>query len=131
MTPSLLAFILLFSIENEIEPELVMSIIETESSFNQYAVGLPEGSIGYMQLNPKWYKQYSKKELLDTETNIRLGVAHLAAAKKDCKFKKKNTWVICYNTGVTGATKIKYPLKNKYYKKVMKHYTKYKKEFQS
>ena len=39
-----------------------------------------------------------------------------------CKYKLEKTFVVCYNLGIAGARKIKYPTKFPYYKKVMLAY---------
>jgi len=122
MTPDILRLIIQFAMMYHVDPYIVESVIQVESSWNTKASGM-YGEVGLMQLYPKYFNQpvaYLKKD----ENNIRLGVQHLAKMKKECPHKTDNTWIICYNLGVVGAAKIKYPKKFPYYKKVMFFYKK-------
>lgn len=111
-----------------IDPALTLAVIEQESSFRSGAIG-PHGEIGLMQLHPEYFNKYDdKKELFDINTNIRLGVNHLAGIKKRQKSKfPGKLWVICYNLGETGCRKLKNPAMYPYYQKIKVKYDKYKK----
>ena len=57
-----------------LDPQLVLSIIEVESSFRKYAVSRA-GARGYMQVMPFWRRQIgqSSDNLFQTRTNLRYG----------------------------------------------------------
>lgn len=119
----ILSLILLYSKLYNLDPLLVLSIVKVESNFNTDAIG-ELGEVGLLQLRPE-YAEVSSKDLLKPEVNIKVGIKHLAEAKKYCTHKENNYWVICYNLGVARGNKIKYPRLHKYYKMVMFEYTKY------
>lgn len=121
MTSLILALILQYSMINNVDPRLTMAVIQVESSYRQNVVG-PVGEIGLMQLNPRFFKEYTKEQLADPETNIRLGVAHLAASLKRCRYKTNKLAVVCYNLGIKGGSRLKYPHKWYYYEKVIAAY---------
>ncbi|MFT5118448.1 MAG: soluble lytic murein transglycosylase-like protein [Kiritimatiellia bacterium] len=58
----------------ELEPELVLAVIQIESAFNPYAVSRV-GAQGMMQVMPFWKKEIGRPEdnLIDLETNLRYG----------------------------------------------------------
>lgn len=62
----------------------------------------------------------TKHQLFQSCTNIMRGTAILAEAKKKCKHTIDETWIVCFNLGITGGSKIRFPKKWKYYKKVMR-----------
>ncbi len=58
----------------ELPPELVLSVIEVESNFNQYAISVA-GARGLMQVMPFWLKEIGKSgdSLFRIQTNLRFG----------------------------------------------------------
>ncbi|MCL6270682.1 transglycosylase SLT domain-containing protein [Sansalvadorimonas sp. 2012CJ34-2] len=62
-----------------LSPELVLSVIHTESTFDQYAVSRA-GAQGYMQIMPFWKFEIGQEDdnLTDMETNIRYGTSILS-----------------------------------------------------
>lgn len=108
--------VIFYSLLSGINPNVTNAIINVESSGNPYAIG-GKGDIGLMQIRHKFVPE-NEKQLLQACTNISRGVKILKNAKKRCKHKIDNTWVICYNLGIKGGSKIKYPKKFRYYKKV-------------
>jgi len=58
----------------DLQPELVLAVIEVESHFNHYAVS-PVGAQGIMQVMPFWKNEIGRPEdnLIDLETNLRYG----------------------------------------------------------
>ncbi|MGS2717029.1 lytic transglycosylase domain-containing protein [Eionea flava] len=58
----------------ELEPELVLAVIQIESAFNPYAVSVV-GAQGMMQVMPFWKKEIGRTDdnLIDLETNLRYG----------------------------------------------------------
>jgi soluble lytic murein transglycosylase-like protein len=117
---SLFAIIQLYSSIYGIDPRLVQSIVQYESKYNPNAIGA-QGEIGLMQIMPSTAK-VKRKDLFDPNTNILEGVKYLSQMKEQCKHKEDNTFLVCYNLGVSGGSKIKHPKKFKYYKEVMKIY---------
>ncbi|HEU0219277.1 MAG TPA: lytic transglycosylase domain-containing protein [Gallionella sp.] len=57
-----------------LEPELVLGLIEVESSFKKYAVS-SAGAHGYMQVMPFWVKEIGTRDhnLFHLRTNLRYG----------------------------------------------------------
>jgi len=57
-----------------LDPQLVLSLIEVQSNFNQYAES-PTGAKGYMQVMPFWIKVIGKPDhdLFNVRTNLRYG----------------------------------------------------------
>lgn len=58
----------------DLEPELVLAVIQIESAFNPYAVSVV-GAQGMMQVMPFWKKEIGRPDdnLIDLETNLRYG----------------------------------------------------------
>ncbi len=58
----------------ELSPELILSLIETESNFDRYAVSVA-GAIGLMQIMPFWLDEIGRPDdnLLHIDTNLRYG----------------------------------------------------------
>lgn len=123
MNSTFISYILLYSAMYGVDPKLVASIIQVESS------GVPSkhgalGEIGLMQLRPEYF-HYPKGYLKDPKHNIAVGVRYLASLQKTCPHKVDKTFVICFNLGVRGASHIKHPKQFKYYKRVIKVYRGY------
>lgn len=59
---------------SQLDPELVLAVIQIESAFNPYAVS-HAGAQGMMQVMPFWKKEIgrSNDNLIDLETNLRYG----------------------------------------------------------
>lgn len=58
----------------ELQPEIVLALIEVESGFNRYAVS-SAGAQGFMQVMPFWKNEIGRPEdnLIDTDTNLKYG----------------------------------------------------------
>ena len=61
---------------HEIDPLLVHSVIEVESSYNPYAVS-PKGAQGLMQLMPATARRFGVRNSFDVKENIEGGVRYL------------------------------------------------------
>jgi len=71
-------------------PGLVLAVIHVESGFNRWAVS-NTGAVGLMQIMPFWPEQLGmrRRDLIDTEPNIRMGCAilryYLRREKRDVR----------------------------------------------
>ena len=59
---------------NRLEPELVLSLITVESSFDRFAISVV-GAQGLMQIMPFWLAEIGRPDanLFDIDTNLRMG----------------------------------------------------------
>ena len=110
-----------YSVMHGFDHRLALSVAKVESNFNQKARG-SKGEIGLFQIMPKNVK--NPKDLKDIHFNIKTGISMLLETKERCKHKKQNDFTVCYNAGITGGSKIKYPRKFPYVLKVNKEYAK-------
>lgn len=117
MTQTLITLIISMAPHFGIEPELAVAVARTESSLNPQAVG-PFDEIGLFQVRPK-YSKFSRSELFNPVLNISEGLRMLAEAKARCKHQIERSWLVCYNAGITGGSRIKNPKQFAYYTKVM------------
>lgn len=108
-----------------VDPSIALSVAKVESNLNPNVIG-KHGEIGTMQLLPSSFPEFNKSELSNTRTNIILGVMTLKEAKARCPHKDGITYVICYNTGISGAKNIINPKNNRYYRKVLRMFNNYK-----
>jgi soluble lytic murein transglycosylase len=97
---------------NGLDPLLVVALIRTESSFDNYARS-NVGALGLMQVMPetgKWIaarcgsRLVKTAHLFDSELNIELGTAYLANLLK--RFGSLESALVAYNAGPTAARKI-------------------------
>lgn len=119
---TLTSCILFYSLLNGINPILTQAVIEVESKNNTFAVG-KLGDSGLMQIRHKFVPE-TQLQLFNPCTNVRRGVELLKKAKQRCKHKLEKTWLVCYNAGIRGGSRIKRPNKFSYYKKVMEEFRK-------
>ena len=97
---------------NGVDPLLVVAVIRTESSFNNYAVS-HVGAMGLMQVMPDTgtyladkagFKLQRSTNLFDSELNVELGTAYLANLIS--RFGTPERALVAYNAGPTLARKI-------------------------
>lgn len=117
MNSLIISLIMTLAPHFNIKPEVALSVAKVESSLNPNAIG-PLKEVGVFQVRPE-YSRYSAKELLNPVINITEGLRILAKAKRRCKHQVDRAWLVCYNLGVVGGSRIKYPKKFPYYVKVM------------
>lgn len=90
--------------EYEIDPFLVVAMIEAESSGRRKVVS-KAGCIGLMQINPKWHKDRMERlevtDLKDAYSNILVGCDYLAELFR--KHEDVYTVLMCYNQGEYGG----------------------------
>lgn len=120
------------SFKNDLDPLLVLAVIQTESSFRKNIVS-HKGAIGLMQVLPNTAHYVSDmndhiklsnayEELFVPEKNITIGINYLSYLIK--KFDNKKHALIAYNMGPTNLVrKIKSGhVPDIYYRKIMKNY---------
>lgn len=58
----------------ELQPELVLAVIDIESNFDRYAISVA-GALGLMQIMPFWLDEIGRPDdnLMHIDTNLRLG----------------------------------------------------------
>ncbi len=97
--------ILAASIEYNVDPVLIASVINAESSFDKNKVS-PKSAIGLMQLLPSTATSITNGteiNLFDPATNIMLGVKYLAYLIN--KFGDVDTALFAYNAGEGNVSK--------------------------
>jgi soluble lytic murein transglycosylase-like protein len=109
--------ILFYSMMNGIDPRITNAVISTESNGNPFALSKDRKDGGLMQIRIK-YAPETRLQLFQSCTNVKRGTELLKQAMDKCKHKAENTWLVCYNVGLTGGSRIRWPKKFPYYKKV-------------
>ncbi len=101
----------------ELEPELVLAVIQIESNFRKYAISRV-GARGLMQIMPFWLKEigHPDDDLFDIKTNLRFGCTILKHYLK--KEKGNLTRALGRYNGSLGS--YRYP--KKVYKAMDKHW---------
>ncbi len=131
----LVAFISQESRKYGFEPELILALISTESSFYNWSVS-NKGALGMMQIIPETGKALAKinqiawneqnQRLFDPYVNIRLGIHYLHSLNE--RFGDLHVALAAYNFG---PTKVQRWLRRgrriptRYANKVMRHYKAY------
>lgn len=103
--------------------KVALAVAKVESNYDQQAIG-KHYEIGVFQINPKYH--HDPKELKNIHVNIQTGIQMLKNAKDNCKHKELHDYLVCYNVGITGGSKIKKPRQFDYVKKVTNEYRKLK-----
>ncbi|HOV69772.1 MAG TPA: lytic transglycosylase domain-containing protein [Clostridia bacterium] len=94
-----------YSVEFELDPHIVYSLIKVESAFKWDAVSV-KGAVGLMQLMPATAEEmarelgiedYDQSRLIDPEINIRLGCMYLKQQQE--RFGDVSCAVAAYNAG--------------------------------
>lgn len=90
-----------------IDPALVIAVIQKESNFHTDSIGDSGSSLGLMQIQPKWHQARMDKlncpDLLNPYHNVSVGINYLA----DLFGRGKSVeWVLmAYNSGPSNANK--------------------------
>lgn len=91
--------------EANIEPELVLAVIEQESGWNADCIGDNGNSYGLMQVQERWHSGRMDKlgcdDLLDPYQNVTVGIDILA--EKLDKYDTAGEALTAYNAGDSGA----------------------------
>lgn len=92
--------------ETNIEPTIILAMIDRESDFEADVIGDGGDSFGLMQIQPKWHTERMDKlgvnDLLDPEQNVAVGIDYMEEmlAKYD---GNTDMALVAYNAGPTGA----------------------------
>lgn len=105
-----------YSIINGIDPALSFQLVKLESGMNPDAISRT-GDGGLLQLNRRFYKFHNPKWIFNSEINLNLAMKTLSSLKNKCKHKNNNSYIVCYNLGIKGGSRIKNPFSQTYYKK--------------
>jgi soluble lytic murein transglycosylase-like protein len=123
----LLSLIFTLSVNQNVDPYLVAAIAKHESQLNTNAVGA-HGEIGLMQLRPQYFAEPGEEyRLFEPDVNIRLGIRYLKKARSACRHKEGYSFLVCYNSGVTGGNRIVHANRSKYVADVLLEYNTLKK----
>lgn len=103
-------FILRKSRQYDVEPMLLLSLIDVESRYRPSAVS-PKGAVGLMQLMPGTAEEvaqrggleWSPSMLEDPKANIELGLRYVV--KLRAEFRKPEEWLTAYNIGPNALKK--------------------------
>ena len=104
MTDQFNTLIQKYSTLNNLPWRLVYRQIEQESNGDANIVESGTGALGLLQLMPSSFPSYAKEQLLDPETNIKIGSAYLKECidefKLEVGFEKMNFGLAAYNAGL-------------------------------
>ena len=89
---------------NGVDPLLVHSVIQVESSYNQFAVS-PVGAEGLMQLMPQTARMLGVNNSFDAKENIEAGVKYLKSLQD--QFKDDRLALAAYNAGPNAVERYK------------------------
>lgn len=82
---------------------LIFAQIQQESNFQADLIQEGTGALGLMQLMPSSFTNYTKEQLLDPETNIKIGCTYLKDCidtfKKEANSEKIKFGLAAYNAG--------------------------------
>ena len=120
MLPNVVNLIGLYSSILNFDASVALAVAKVESNLNPDAIG-SLGEIGLYQIRPEYNPSYTKENLFDVHSNIILGIKKLREERKLCPLKTSDLdYLICYNRGRSGASKVKNPSQDKYLNKVRK-----------
>lgn len=114
---TLASCILFYSFLNGVDPRITEAVIKVESDGNPLALSPDKKDSGLMQIRTKYVPE-TRLQLFNPCTNVKRGTEILKQAMNRCKHKAELTWINCYNLGISGGSRIKWPKKFPYYLKV-------------
>lgn len=124
-TSTILYLISFYASIGGVDGNVARAVASVESNLDPKAIGLL-GEVGLYQIRPEYEKRYSKKQLFDVTTNIRVGIAMLKRAKDTCIHRKNLDYLVCFNGGNEMAKRIKHPSVFPYVLQVKKRIASYK-----
>jgi soluble lytic murein transglycosylase-like protein len=95
--------------------KILEAIIYVESRGDPSIVSKNGKDVGLMQLRTQYH---DVKDPLDPCENIKAGARYLRQVISDCPYKVDYSYVLCYNRGITGASKVKEYSTDEYYKNI-------------
>lgn len=110
-------FISLVSILHGVDAGTAIQVARLESNFNPKAFSKTKDG-GLFQLNTRYHKFHNPDWIFNESINTYKAIATLSKFKKTCKHKLNYQFVLCYNMGLRGASKLKNPEKQTYLKKL-------------
>ena len=117
---NIVALIMSTALSMGMDPMLVLSVASVESNLDAKKIG-GIGEVGLMQIRPE-YSKLTKAQLLNPKYNLQEGIRKLKEARARCKHQVDNTWLVCYNYGIAGGSRVKHPKLFPYYKKIKETY---------
>jgi len=112
-----------YSLDHDLDPRLVMAVIEVESGFDSRAVS-GAGAQGLMQLMPRTMEELGVSRPFDPEDNIRGGTRYLKVQLD--RFGSVHLALAAYNAGPTAVRRYggvpPYPQTRSYVRRVMAAY---------
>lgn len=105
-----------------VDPVLVLAIIEVESNYNVRAKG-KYGEVGLLQLHPKFFPNAR----YDIDHNLQLGIGYIAKLKQHCSSRDHSLYFVRYNVGPNKT--VKNLFKTRYAKKVLAAYARIKNQY--
>jgi len=106
-----------YSLVNGIDPNMAFQVARVESNMNPDAVSRTQDG-GLYQLNRNSYKFHNEKWRFRPDINMAIALNSIRKLKATCSHKMSNSYMLCYNMGIVGARKVKFPFKHPYYKKM-------------
>lgn len=117
MTSFIVGLILQYSSIYGVNPVLALAVAQVESGFNPSVVS-QTFDYGVFQLNRGSFKGYSEEQLLDPETNVKLGIKYLKTMQKECVHQEGIDFLVCWNYGIRNAKRVKHASLFPFVKKV-------------
>ena len=115
----IISIITTYSLIYGVDPKVALSVAKVESGLNHKAISRDLKDHSVFQIRSSSFPSLTKKGLMNPYVNILIGIRYLKTVSENCKFKEDNTWVVCYNRGIKGRSRVIDVKKDKYYQRVM------------